>query len=268
MPTIHSMLSGTYSMYKTAQNNGSLFQSAKSGGDMFRTVNSAAQSASDTLSGLQGVQTGRKELLSSYASAKDSFYEDFDDAMGALKSSAAAIRKMDFKVGENAVTTTENEDGTTTTKKSDELVAALKAVEKLASDYNDAIDFFADNSGVSKRVDRMQAMFSDTTYRAGSLESIGIQVNAKTGKLSIDEDRLTKAITESPEKVSSVLGKNGLADKADSHVSIANSQRDRLFPSATSMIGADLKSSSVYTGTSLLNISKYATTGSFLNMMG
>lgn len=268
MPTIHSMLSGTYNMYKSAQNNGSLFQSAKSSGNMFRTVSSAAQSASNTLSGLQGINTSTKELISSYSEARDSFYEEFDDAMGALKDSAAAIKKMDFKVGENAVTTKENEDGTTTTKKSDELVAALKAVEKFASDYNDAIDFFSDNRDVSKRVSRMQSVFSDTTYRSGSLESIGIQVNSKTGKMSIDEDKLTKAITESPEKVSSVLGKNGLADKAESHVGIANSQRDRLFPSVTSMIGSDLKSSSVYSGSSLLNISKYASMGSFLNTMG
>lgn len=268
MPTIHSMLSGTYNMYKSAQQSGSLFGSAQNSGNMFQSVSSAAQNANNTLSGLQGVSANTKEMLASYSEAKNEFYDDFDDAMSSLKSSAAAIKGMNFKVGENAVTTTENEDGTTTTKKSEALTNALSAVSDFVKDYNNAIDFFSDNSSVSKRVSRMQTVFSDTTYRSGSYESIGISVNSKTGKLSIDEERLTKAITESPEKVANVLGKNGLAGKAEDHVGIANSQRDKLFPSVDSMIGSDLKSSAVYSGSSLLNLSKYSNMGGFLNIMG
>lgn len=268
MPTINSMLTGTYSLYKTAQNNGTLFQSNKNDSGMFQRVFSASQDAGNTLSGLQGVSANTKELISSYEEARSEFNEGFDDAMGALQKASSAIKSTNFNVGKDALTTKENEDGTTTTTKSKELTEALKSVEDMVKSYNDAIDFFSDNSAVSKRVGRMQTLFSDTTYRADSYGSVGISVNSSTGKLSIDEEKLTKAMMESPDKVSRVLGSDGLAAKAESHMSVANSQKSQLFPSVNSMIGSDLKSSSVYSGSSLLNLSKYSTTGGLLNMMG
>ena len=268
MPTINSMLTGTYSLYKTAQNNGTLFQSNKNNNDMFQRVFSASQDANNTLSGLQGVSANTKELISSYEEARTEFNEGFDDAMGALRKASSAIKSMNFNVGNDALTTTENEDGTTTTTKSKELTEALKSVEDMVKSYNEAIDFFTENSAISKRVGRMQTLFSDTTYRADSYGSVGISVNSSTGKLSIDEEKLTKTMMESPERVSRVLGSDGLAAKAESHMSIANSQKNQLFPSVNSMIGPDLKSGSVYSGSSLLNLSKYSTTGGLLNMMG
>lgn len=268
MPTINSMLNGTYNLYKNAQSNGTLFQSNKNNNDMFQRVFSASQDANSTLSGLQGVSANTKELISSYEEARAEFNEGFEDAMGALKKASSAIKAMDFNVGKEALTTKENEDGTTTTTKSKELTVALKSVEDMVKSYNDAIDFFADNAAVSKRVGRMQSLFSDTTYRADQYGSVGISVNSSNGKLSIDEDKLTKAMMESPDKVSRVLGTDGLAAKAESNMSIANSQKNQLFPSVNSMIGSDLKSSSVYSGSSLLNLSKYSTTGGLLNMMG
>ena len=272
MSTIYSMTQSTYSMYKYAQKNGaSLFGStsaSSSSSSAWNPYSSTSSASSSVLSGLNGIRTSTQGLLSDYATASKTFYTDFDSTMKDLKGSAQAVSKLDFSSiasEKDALTTAENADGTTSTKMSKSLTDAVGAVKQLVSDYNDAIDFFSDNSDVSKRVGRMQDMFADTSYRSGSYSSIGITVG-DGGKLSVDEDRLAKAITESPEKVSGILGKYGLSGKAEDHVSVANGQRDQLFPSVDTMLGSQLKSSSVYTGSSLLSLSKYASMGNFLNM--
>ena len=268
MPTISSMTQSTYMMYKYAQNNGaSLFGSNSTSSSSNSYWGAYSSSTSSTLAGLTGISSGTKELVSSYNSASKTFYTEFDSTMGDLKKSAQAVKNMDFNVGEDALSTVENEDGTTSTKKNEALTNALDSVKQLVSDYNDAIDFFSNNSDVSKRVNRMESMFSDTTYRSSSYNSIGISVNGTTGKMTIDEDKLAKAITESPDKVTGVLGKYGLAGKAEDHVVVANGQRDKLFPSADALIGSDLKSTAVYTGNSLLSLSKYSSMGNLVNMM-
>ncbi|MBQ9365531.1 MAG: flagellar filament capping protein FliD [Schwartzia sp.] len=269
MARIGSMVSSTYMMYNMAQKNGlSLFGSSSNSGFNPYSVSSAMSSASNVISGLYGINTSKKELVSSYDKTSKQFYNEFDATMKNLKDSASNLRKTDFKVGEDAVTTIENDDGTTTTKKSDALVKALKSVKDFASDYNDAIDFFSDNKEISKsRMERIGSMFSDTTYRSDTYRDIGINVNAKTGKMTIDEDKLTKAITEKPDRVADILnGRGGLVSKAENHVSQANSERDRLFPSMQSMLGSQFKSASMYSGNSLLSISQHFNVGNLLNM--
>ena len=280
MPTINNMLSGTYSLYKTSYANGTLFNNSNSlignsGREdsistLWNQYSSYKSNADTALSGLKMVNSNMSSLVSSYDKAKNAFNSEFDQTMSNLKKSAENIKGYDFNVGENALTTTESVDAdgnkVTTTTKSDKLVAALKAVEDFASNYNDAIDFFNDNSDVSKRIGRMGTMFGDTTYRQANYQSIGLQVQ-NDGTLKIDEDRLTKAITENPDKVSSVLGKDGLAGKAEDHISVANNQRDRLFPSAQTLIGNDLTTAAIYTGTSYRNMSSYANIGNLINIM-
>ena len=126
-------------------------------------------------------------------------------------------------------------------------------------------------------------MFSDTTYRRANYQSIGISV-ASDGKMTVDESKLAKVLSEDADnyakavengntdrtfssRVADVLGKDGLAGKADSHISTANGQRDRLFPSAQTLIGKDLSSAAIYTGTSYRNMSNYANIGNLINMM-
>ena len=209
-------------------------------------------------------------LVASYDETKNKFYSEFDEKMDALSKSAENIKGYNFNVGEDALKTSESVDSdgnkVTTTTKSEALTNALKAVEDIASNYNDAIDFFAKNSDVSKRVSRMNTSFADTTYRRANYQSIGIEVGSD-GKMKIDEDKLTQAIVNNPEKVSSVLGKDGLAGKAESHISMANSQRENLFPSAQTLIGNDLSTAAIYTGTSYRNMSNYASIGNLINMM-
>ena len=280
MPTINNMLSGTYSLYKSSYANGTLFNNSNSliGSSTkqdsiskpWSQYGSYKTNADSALSGLSMISSNVSSLVSSYDKAKNTFYDEFDQTMSDLKQSSNNIKNYDFNVGENALTTTESvdEDGNkiTTTTKSDKLIDALKAVEEFASNYNDAINFFNDNSDISKRIGRMGTMFGDTTYRNANYRQIGLQVSSD-GTLKIDEDKLTKAITENPDKVASVLGKDGLAGKADNHISVANNQRDRLFPTAQTLIGNDLSSAAIYTGTSYRNMSNYSNIGNLINIM-
>ncbi|MBQ7478289.1 MAG: flagellar filament capping protein FliD, partial [Selenomonadaceae bacterium] len=166
-------------------------------------------------------------------------------------------------------TTTTDKDGkTTTTTKlnmSDDLKTAVKNVQNLVDKYNDAIDLFKGSESLSNRMKNMSTMFSDTTYRSENYASIGITVG-KDGTLSVDEEKLADAIVASPDKVSRIIGKEGLAGKAESHMQIANAQQDKLFPSVSSMFGSQLKTAQAYTGSGLLNMNHYTNVGNLFSM--
>ena len=294
MPTINNMLSGTYSLYKSSYANGTLFSNYNTSNSnkqdsisaLWSSFNSYKSNASSALSGLSMISSNVSSLVASYDSTKKTFYNEFDDTMSNLQKSSDNIKNYDFNVGANALTTSESTDAdgnkTTTTTRNEALTAALKAVEQFASDYNDAIDFFNNNSDVSKRIGRMGTMFADTSYRNGNYNSIGLQIQSD-GKIKIDEEKLTKVLTEDADnyakavengedrtfrsRVAEVLGKDGLAGKADAHISTANSQRDRLFPSADTLIGKDLSAAALYTGTSYRNMTNYQSLGNLINMM-
>ena len=289
MATINNMLGGTYSLYQMSIANGSLFGSNKtkaqdSISSLWNSYSSYQSNASEALSGLSMISSNVSSLLSSYDTAKQTFYDEFDTTMNDLQKSSDKIKSFDFNVGQNAITTKESvdEDGNkiTTTEQSDKLKEAITAVKDFVNDYNDSLKFFSDNSEVSKRVGRMNTLFADTTYRRSSYESIGISVGGD-GKLTVDEDKLASVLVKDSEeaakhadedresfsRVANVLGKDGLAGKADSHISTANSQKESLFPSVQSMFGKDLATAAMYTGSSYRNMSAYNNVGSLINMM-
>ena len=72
---------------------------------------------------------------------KTNLESNFDDAMANLKKSAAEVKNLDF--GEEK---------------------SVEKVENFLSDYNSAINFFAENNSVSSRFGRLQNNFSDATY--------------------------------------------------------------------------------------------------------
>ena len=289
MPTVTNMISGTAMMFRSAAKDGTLFSSSNNnllGGStntfgsnnrtqnsistLWSNYNSSLSNASSGLSGLSEIRGNVSSLVRSYDDTKNNFYRDFDETMENLSNNAANIRNYNFNVGENALTTTEsvNDKGETvqTTTRSQELNDAIKAVSDFAKSYNSAIDFFANNNDVSKRVGRMQTMFADTTYRSANYNAIGLNIGSD-GKITIDEDKLAQTIANDPSRVSNVLGRDGLSGKADSHVSTANSMRSRLFPSAKTLIGNDLSAASLYTGNAYRNITSYSNVGNLVNMM-
>ena len=184
--------------------------------------------------------------------------------MGDLQKSAQTVKNMSYEFSADDIT--EAEDGSKTY--SDGLKDAIKNVKQLVSDYNDALDLTSDYSSVGKRLESLHKSFADTTYRADTYSQLGITVDSKTGKMSVDEDKLATALTENGDRVKNALGANGLAGKAEQHLAQANSQSDKLFPSLQSMFGNSLKTASAYTNPQVLNATvQYGMIGNLFSSM-
>ena len=275
MATISSMANNTYTMLTMAQNNGlSMFgsntaASAKSG-DIWSNYGNSSAAASAMMSGISEVSSSKRELLASYDNAAKGFKAEFSSTMSDLSSSIKEMKKLDLNVGENAITqkTVTAEDGTTSqkTEYSKPMQAALDTIGKFVDNYNSAVDLLGEYSDVSKRISQLASVFGDTTARAENYAKIGLDVG-KDGKLTINEEKLAKAIQVSPGRVENILGKDGLTGKAENHVNFAQGQEDKLFPSVDTMFGKQLKQASVYSGSSLLQLHSIATMGNFVNMM-
>ncbi|MCR5177095.1 MAG: flagellar filament capping protein FliD [Anaerovibrio sp.] len=282
--TVSSMAKDNYSFYQLAKDQGISLSGSKtsdvnSSSDISTMWNAYTNKQStSTFSGfnaedLYGVQKGYRELLSSYQDTRKEFNAELKANMSDLSKSARTLAATDFNVGEDALiqkeVTTTDKDGKTTTETqtvmNDALQTAVKNIKDFVSDYNDSVGFFKENAAISNRMSRMNDMFSDTTYRAGNYQSIGISVG-KDGSLTVDDDRLVNAITSSPDKVSRILGNEGLVGKTQSHINTVNSQQDKLFPSVESLFGDDLKTARVYTGNALLAMNGYANMGNFVSM--
>lgn len=246
--------------------------------------------ASSSLGMLNEIKQNASAVVESYDKAKDTFYTEFDSNMSALKESANKIKNFDFgsvnaaaakaktatveqPIAKTAVLDKDGNEvkdkyGQTVMKTtySKEMQGALDAVKDLVGNYNDSLNFLKSNSEVSNRVGRMASNFGDTTYRSSVYEQIGINVG-KDGTLSIDEEKLANAIVDNPDKVSRILGRDGLAGKAEQHVDTANAQRNNLFPNAKSMLGNQLDAAELYTGKSMINMTMNSNIGNLVNMM-
>lgn len=296
MATISAMANNTYSLYKFAMKNGvsssDLVNSVNSGADNLTgssvsswydyTSTKKSKSSNSSLSSLYGnssaasdlhslntVKSGMSGLLASYNDASRTFHAEFNSSMQDLYSAAAKISDTNFNVGKNAITETKEKgkDGKDVTvyNYNDALKTAISNVTGLVDKYNKASSFFSDNKDISVRIKDMAGVFADTTYRAGSYQQIGINV-ASDGKMSVNTEMLAKAITEKPSTVASVLGDFGLAGKAKDHVAYAQSQQDKLFPSVSKMLGNEIKTTSLYTGSAVLNMTNYASVGNLVDM--
>ena len=104
----------------------------------------------------------------------------------------------------------------------------------------------------------MASAFADTTYHADSYRYMGISVDS-TGKMKINEERLAKALTESPARSETVLGKGGLAGLADRQAQYAQRARSHVFPSMERSIGRQLSyATGLLTGGALPTMSRYS----------
>ena len=281
MATISSMTNNTYMMYQMAEKQGlnitsgtttdastssalsSLTNTSSSNSSSAASSLYSSSSSASDMATLSSIKSGYSGLVSSYEQAKSTFNTEMKSALSDLSDSAKTVANMNFSFSESDITTAS--DGTKTY--SDGLKSAISSIKSLVSGYNDALDFFSDNKSVSNRASALATAFADTTYRSGQYEAIGVSVDSKTGALSVDEDKLATALTTESSRVENTLGKNGLAGKAEDHVAQANFQSDKIFPSATQMFGDETKAASLYTGSTLLAISSYATTGNLLNML-
>ena len=274
MATINNLFSATQYSYLFNSNNSASNNkqtaAQKSINSLWSSYSSNASSSMNALAGLSEIKSGVASVMASYDEAKETFYSEFDDAMSSLSKSAKAVKDYDFNVGENAITTSTStdEDGKkiTTTNYSDKMKDALDTVKGFVKDYNNSIKFLNDNSSVSSRVSQMAKNFSDATYRSADYSSIGINVKSD-GTLEVDEEKLANQIVNNSSKVSRLVGSDGLAAKAESHVNSANGQRDRVFPSAKDMLGDQLSAASLYTGGTYAKMTSITNIGNLVNMM-
>jgi flagellar capping protein FliD len=271
---ISSLLGNNYSFLN--YNNNSI--GSKKSSNIANLWNNYTSAQSDSAasrfsaSNIYDVRSSAAEVVASYDSAKKEFDTEVSGAMKDLSDSVSKFRKTDFDLKPEDLTketkTVTDKDGKTSTvtesKYSDRLKAAMDNVKDLVDSYNNANQLFQDNSAVSKRIGNMASMFADTAYRADNYASVGITVDGK-GKLSVDEEKLAAALTENPSKVERIMGDEGLAGKAESHMSVVNVQKDKLFPAASSMFGSELKTAQAYTGKGLTNMVNYANVGNLLN---
>ncbi len=219
MATVWAMARMNYMMMNLTQS---------AGFSRYASSRGTSTSPDSPYSGYSGLNTG---LAREYAATSKAFDTEFTSTMNALKASSDKLKKLDF----DAVATAPAKETATeeTPERSEAMEVAVAVVGEFAKDYNAAIDFFQKNAHGSNRMTNLAGRFADTAYRARAFTKIGVNVDA-AGKLKVDEERLTTAIREDPGQVENLLGKGGLAGKADTHIATAQAQQSRLFSSILS----------------------------------
>lgn len=213
-------------------------------------------SSSGVINAISENKTILNDVTKSYNAANKTFNTEFKSTMSDLKSSAKAMAATDFNV-----------KGATDKETDANVSAALKNVNNFVKDYNDAVSLFSDYSGLGKRLSNMSSLFADNSARSSSLNAIGIKVDGETGKLSVDTEKLTQAMKDTPSRVEYQLGDYGMAGKTESKINVANSQKDQLFPSLAEMAGDSYTTSqALYTGNALAAMNRYSAIGNFMDM--
>lgn len=106
--------------------------------------------------------------------------------------------------------------------------AALSNVRNLVARFNDAVNYFNENRGLSNRMSALAGTFDNAGRFAESLNAVGISVD--NGRLTVNESRLADALNRNSSDVQNALGRNGLAGQLDRSLELADAQRDNLFP--------------------------------------
>lgn len=265
MATITQMTGAARSIYSSLYANNTrtdataaLFggdRTRKKYGSLYSTQYRAAESSANELRSIMDIANQARSLRKTYAETSSKFYAAYDTNMKDLRKSAGKLSNTDFQLDKSDITT--SADGSKTY--SDKLKAAISNVKDLVSKYNETNDFLRDNKSLGKGVQQLSSDFSDTTYKADSYAKMGITVDAKTGKMSVNESRLARALTDSPAQSEAILGKGGLAGRADRHAQYAQMARSRVIPSMEQAVGGQLNyAASMLNGRSLPTMQRYS----------
>ena len=265
MATISQMTGAARSIYKSLYANNArmdataaLFgdqQTRKRGSSLYSTQYRGQDSSAQELSSIMEIANQARNLRKTYAETSSKFYAEYDSNMKDLRKSAGKLSNTDFQLDKSDIKT--NADGSKTY--SDRLKNAISNVKDLVNEYNETSDFLRENKSLGKGVQQLTTEFSDTTYKADSYAKMGITVDAKTGKMSVNESRLARALTDSPAQSEAILGKGGLAGRADRHAQYAQMARSRVIPSMEQAIGGQLNyAANMLNGRSLPTMQRYS----------
>ena len=265
MATISQMTGAARSIYKSLYANNArmdataaLFgdqQTRKRGSSLYSTQYRGQDSSAQELSSIMEIANQARNLRKTYAETSSKFYAEYDSNMKDLRKAAGKVSGTDFQLDKSDIKT--NADGSKTY--SDRLKSAISNVKDLVNEYNETSDFLRENKSLGKGVQQLTTEFSDTTYKADSYAKMGITVDAKTGKMSVNESRLARALTDSPAQSEAILGKGGLAGRADRHAQYAQMARSRVIPSMQQAIGGQLDyAANMLNGRSLPTMQRYS----------
>ena len=265
MATISQMTGAARSIYKSLYANNArmdataaLFgdqQTRKRGSSLYSTQYRGQDSSAQELSSIMEIANQARNLRKTYAETSSKFYAEYDSNMKDLRKAAGKVSGTDFQLDKSDIKT--NADGSKTY--SDRLKNAISNVKDLVNEYNETSDFLRENKSLGKGVQQLTTEFSDTTYKADSYAKMGITVDAKTGKMSVNESRLARALTDSPAQSEAILGKGGLAGRADRHAQYAQMARSRVIPSMQQAIGGQLDyAANMLNGRSLPTMQRYS----------
>ena len=265
MATISQMTGAARTIYSSLYANNSrmdataaLFgdqQIRKRGSSLYSAQYRGQDSSAQELSSIMEIANQARNLRKTYAETSSKFYAEYDSNMKDLRKSAGKLSNTDFQLDKSDIKT--NADGSKTY--SDRLKNAISNVKDLVNEYNETSDFLRENKSLGKGVQQLTTEFSDTTYKADSYAKMGITVDAKTGKMSVNESRLARALTDSPAQSEAILGKGGLAGRADRHAQYAQMARSRVIPSMQQAIGGQLDyAANMLNGRSLPTMQRYS----------
>lgn len=292
MPTVNAATSANMGMNAVSARSGLVAP-----GQATRKVGGLVGAANEggTLQPMIKPAKGFTDLLAEYTDAKKSFETGMDTALGGAKNAAASLKSMDFakerqektepaakkeepapapkplaqqtSPGEKtaAPLAKKREEAQEKADKEEER-KALKAVEEFVDRYNQAAKFFAQHQDVSEHVASLASVFDDASRSVSTLSAIGV-TSDEEGTLRVDTERLEESLRERPESVEYALGADGLAGRAEKSIDLASFNRDKLFPSISSIIEANRDAAkSMYSGQAARAQDDYASRGSMLNM--
>ena len=265
MATISQMTGAARTIYSSLYANNSrmdataaLFgdqQTRKRGSSLYSAQYRGRESSAQELRSIMDIANQAANLRKTYAETSSKFYAEYDSNMKDLRKAAGKVSGTDFQLDKSDIKT--NADGSKTY--SDRLKNAISNVKDLVNEYNETSDFLRENKSLGKGVQQLTTEFSDTTYKADSYAKMGITVDAKTGKMSVNESRLARALTDSPAQSEAILGKGGLAGRADRHAQYAQMSRSRVIPSMEQAIGGQLNyAANMLNGRSLPTMQRYS----------
>lgn len=231
-----------------------LGQTSNSSSNMLTQLNNAYTQGQQFANELISQKNTMSELVKSYAETKDAFNSQLAGSLDDLAYATSKMRGNGYYV-----------QGYTQEDTQKNVADVVKNVKEFVSAYNDTNGFFNDNKEVSNRVAGMAKSFGDNSYYANTLNTVGISVG-KNGALSLDESRLTNALTNNNDAASYVL--DSLANRAADKTVKAAGQMDKLFPSISSMMGSNYESTKqLYSPNTMIMTNRYENVGSMLNLL-
>lgn len=221
--------------------------------DIYSSLQNAYAEGQKYINGIATQKATLSSLVKDYTTTKDTFNAQLAGSLNDLADAAYKMRKEGYYV-----------KGATDEDTQKNVAAVVKNVKDFLGAYNDTNDFMQEHKDVSKRMTSLASTYGDNGYFASSLSKIGISVG-KDGKLSLDEARLSKALTDNNSAASYTL--DSLGKRSNDKALKTAGQFEKLFPSISQMMGSDIDSTKKLYAPNTLNLNqRYENIGNMLNL--